>query len=531
MSPWRIGAAALLGMLSMAACKKTPPPAAVDASSGGSTTPVAPPVTGMEDPFARLNAETARALGAGYRALRARKYDEARAAFASVVRATPDHTAARFQEVRAAILGGHFGEVPDLWKELLARDFVAYAGRLTRPKEFVALRAAPEWVRVQATESALRTAYAADLGRGLFFVARTRDPGPPHFASNGEAKLELSQEVYHYDPASGRYRRLTETDGHVWAIGLSPDKKFLTFLVTPRLLQEASTGKTGFTEPQGGMVDLTTLETTGPFKLPETAHLVTLGFSASGEPLWRTDGGNAYTFDATRTALVKVVQVEVPGSAQGQGPETTPDAAGGGPHTTRATPESVSHFGAPLTGAKRSDDGRAVLLEGGDKPLRAAREIAAESLAWSPSKKRLVYAGVLDACKVLAAGGKGDKNELFLWDTDKKLAVRVASAVSAFATHWLDEDHLVYEGGVGKDGKLHIYEVSTRKDTALKPRHGAGLYGYPSLACAPPPSEPSEAQEPSEIEGEDPADVPPESAGPSEPAGPPGSAGGAPPGR
>lgn len=516
MSPWRIGAAALLGMLGVAACKKTPPPAVGDAASGGATATAPPPVTGMEDPFVRLNAETARTLSAGYRALRARKYDEARTAFASVVRAAPDHTAARFQEVRAAILGGHPGDVPDLWKELLVRDFVAYAGRLARPKEFVALRAAPEWARVQALENTLRTAYAADLGRGLFFVARTRDPGPPHFGPSGEAKLELSQEVYHYDPASGRYRRLTETDGHVWAIDLSPDKKFLTFLVTPRLQQEAATGKTGFTEPQGGMVDLTTLETTGPFKLPEPAHAVTLGFSASGEPLWQTDGGNAYTFDATRTALVKVAQAEGQGQGQGrgQGQGIAPDG-GGVPHTTRATPESVSHFGAPLNGAKRSDDGRAVVLEGADKPLRAAREIAAESLAWSPMKKRLVYAGVLDACKVLAAGGKGDKNELFLWDTDKKLAVRVASAVSAFASHWLDEDHLVYEGGVGKDGKLHVYEVSTRNDTVLKPRFGAGLYGYPSLACAPAPSEPGEPQD---IEGEDPADAPPEPAEPAAPA-------------
>jgi hypothetical protein len=508
MSKWlRIGAVALLGMLGLGACKKTPPSPPGDAGTGQTGhTAAPPPVVGMEDPFARLNSETARTLDAGYRALRARKYDEARAAFASVVRAAPDHTAARYQEVRAAILGGHLGDVPELWKELLVRDVVGYAGRLARPKEFVALRAAPEWARVQELERTLRSAYAADLGRGLFFVARTRDPGPPHFDTSGEAKLELSQEVYHYDPASGRYRRLTETGGRVWAIGLSPDKKLLTFLVTPRLGHEATTGKTTFIEPQGGMVDLSTLESSGPFKLPETSRTVSLGFSPSGEPLWQTESGNAYTFDATRTALV-----QVPPAAKVDAPT---DTATHPPHLTLATPESVSHFGATPSGAKRSDDGRAVIIEGADKPLRAAREIAADSLAWSPGKKRLAYAGVLEACKVLEAGGKGDKNELFLWDTEKKLAVRVANAVSAFATHWLDEDHLVYEGGVGKDGKLHVYEVSTRKDTVLKPRQGAGLYGYPSLACVPAPSEPSEGTEPTEIEGEDPADVPP---GPPEP--------------
>ena len=47
----------------------------------------------------------------------------------------------------------------------------------------------------------------------------------------------------------------------------------------------------------------------------------------------------------------------------------------------------------------------------------------------------------------------------------------------------MSDDRLVYEGGVGKDGKIHLYTFSSHADDALPTRHGAGLYGVPTLAC------------------------------------------------
>ena len=129
----------------------------------------------MDDPFARLNGDAAKSLKAGYKAMQAKKYDEARAAFAAVVSAAPDYSPARMQEIKAATLGGHVPDVPALWKELLARDFVAFAGRLDKPKELAPLRAGPEWARIKALEASIKPAYAADLGKGLFFIARGRD--------------------------------------------------------------------------------------------------------------------------------------------------------------------------------------------------------------------------------------------------------------------------------------------------------------------------------------------------------------------
>src|SRR5262245_36613311 len=99
--------------------------------------------------------------------MRSKDYDEARAAFRVVVDAYPDYTAARFQELRAAALEGDFGAVPPLWRELLARDFVGYAGRLDQGKEMKPLRTTPQWKEIVAIRNEMRTAYAAGLGRGL----------------------------------------------------------------------------------------------------------------------------------------------------------------------------------------------------------------------------------------------------------------------------------------------------------------------------------------------------------------------------
>ena len=219
----------------------------------------------------------------------------------------------------------------------------------------------------------------------------------------------------------------------------------------------------------------------------------------------------AYTIDTARTGLGKLEDDSV-----------LPDGA-----ETRAWPNQVAHFDdRPVPGVRMEDGATQFLVEGIDQPVVAARPLAHGSLTWSPSKSRLTYAGKLDACKILReAGGAGragaagavpgraplekpdpaqektsvpqpkssvpqpktgaprDKNELYVYDKTKRTAQRIAAAVSPFGTLWLDDDRLVYEGGVGKDGKIHLYTFSTHSDEALPTRHGAGLYGVPTLAC------------------------------------------------
>jgi hypothetical protein len=489
----RLGLLALALALPLGAgCKRGAPPAAPapDAHAAGPPASAALPArpAGMEDPFARMTADSVKALNTGYAALRAHKPDDARAAFASVVAALPDHTAARFQQLRASALAGQLAEAPELWAELLARDFVAYAGKLDKAKDMAALRAAPEWQRLRAVESAARAAYAAGLGRGVFFIARTRAAAPARVGPGGPVELTLNQEVFHYDHGTGRYRRLTDTGGHVFAFEVAPTRKTLAFLVTPTVAPMLN-GEAAFRDAKAGSIDLTSLETTGPAPFGPAGLLasqVTVCVTGQGEPVWRVTDGQGetaeYAFDATGAALVRAAA-----------PACVPDSG------TAASVDGVRHLGPPDGRARLAPAGDMMEIDGADKPIRLARPVEPTSMSWAPAGKRLAYAGVLDVCAGAAAADgaaakrkgkskdrdkdKAARNELFLWDKDKPRPARIAAAVSYFASKWLDDDHLLYEGGVDGAARLMVYDAITNVSTPLKPRSGGGLYGVPTLAC------------------------------------------------
>lgn len=468
-------------------CKKPPATAVADAGAVVAVKVDAgpPPVVGMEDPFARLTSETTKSLNAGYKAMSAKRFDDARTAFAAVVTAHPDYAPARFQEVKAAALGGHAADVPALWRELLARDFVAHVGRLDKPKELAPLRASPEWARIKAQEISIKAAYAADLGKGLFFVARSRDVAIKGGAQ-GTSKIELGQELYQVDAAQKRYRRLTDTEGRVFAFSLSPERKAMSFLVVSGIA-DAAGANPQFVDAGVGVIDLATLDTTGPLRLgpPGTkTGAVVLAWSKDGDPVWITRAGpepgeeeTSYALDATRTAAVVVgISGAVPG------------------HRTTATPSSVTTADEVADMVTVSDDRKSLQIVDEDRTLRATRALDPASVRWSPAGKRLIYAGAFDECKAAAAGAKPEKNELYLWERGKKTASRVAAAPAVFRSTWLDDDRVVYQSGAGKQTRIHVYQPATRADQVLKSRAGSALWGFGAIVCpgAPPESEPSE---------------------------------------
>ena len=460
--------------------KQAPPPteSAAPVAAKAKIDAGPPPIVGMEDPFVRLNGDAAESLKAGYKAMQAKKYDEARTAFAAVVTAAPDYAPARMQEVKAAVLAGHAADVPNLWKELLAREYVAYAGRLDKPKEFAPLRAGQEWDRIKAQEASVRTAYAADLGKGLLFVGRSRDLGVSK-AGEGTVKLALNQEVYQFDAETKRYRRLTETEGRVFAYSIAPERKAISFLVVTNVA-DATGPMPEFVDASVGSIDLATLETTGPLHLgaPGTrASSVVMGWTAQGDPVWTLRAGDAaetfYTLDATRTATVTVL------------------ASGAVPNNrTTVAPSFVSTASMPADQVTLADDRRSLQIVDEDRTLRATRELDPETVVWAPAGRRLAYAGAFDECKS-PTGAKAAKNELYTWEHGKKTAARIAQAPSAFRLAWLDDDRLVYQAGAGKQAKIHVLEVASKKDAVLKPRAGATLFGFGAVVC--PGAAPEEA--------------------------------------
>jgi len=471
-----------LAFVVAAGCNKkqeAPPPAPAPAAPAPAVNAGPPPsVIGMEDPFARLSGDAAKSLKAGYKATQAKKYDEARTAFAAVVSAAPDYSPARLQELKAAALGGHAADVPGLWKELLGRDFVAYVGRLDKPRELAMLRGGPEWAQIKAYETSVRPAFAANLGKGLFFLARSRDvamkPAAAGTPNVGGVKIELNQELYQFDLGSKRYRRLTETEGRVYAFAIAPEHKMISFLLIGGIANAAGVAPQFF-EPSVGAIDLATLETVGPIRIGPPglkADTVEMGWSGQGEPIWIARGPNAagrgeqtsYALDATRTALVTVV------------------VSGFGTHDqTIATAASVATLNLLAEQVTLSEDEKSVVVADEDRTLRATRALDPQTVRFAPAGRRLAYAGAFPACQ--PAGGKPAKNELYLWERGKKTASRIASAPSSFRLDWPDDDRLVYQAGAGKQARIHVLEVATKTDTVLKPRAGAALVGFDGMFC------------------------------------------------
>ena len=186
------------------------------------------------------------------------------AALQNVVGDTPDWTPARWALVRALVMGERWDDALKQWEELLARDFVAFAGKLDKGKDYDKLHTQPQWPKFAEVQERYRAAYAAGLDKGFFFVARTRSAAEPQFAAGvTEAPLSLRQEVFHYDPDGKRFRRVSDTEGRAFAVDRSPDGKSLLFLVAPKLHRENALDS--FVDPRVGVLDLTTLAVVGPF--------------------------------------------------------------------------------------------------------------------------------------------------------------------------------------------------------------------------------------------------------------------------
>jgi hypothetical protein len=441
----------------------SPPPAATpEPAPVVEAAPPTPVVVGMVDPFGRMKPATANKLNDGYRALRKKKYDEARAAFHAVVDAQPDHAGARFEELKAAALDGDFAAVPALWRELLERDFVGYAERLERAKELAPLRASPAWAAVQAIKAEMKSRYAAGLGKGFLFVARVRPHAAPTFADYSDAAaLELDQEVYHFDPTNKRIRRLSDTGGQVVAIHREGSK---VMLLTAKTLKKVE-GGTSFSKPEATVLALDTLEKTGPIAIDGDARSIDLCFTAKGEPTWTVNGAvetKAMTLDATGSALV----------AADEGCDATLA-------TTIVQPSGIEHRLPDPEGVALSEDGLQVSGVDADKPVRASQVIRAGSLSWSPGKKRFAYTGTGDRC---AKPAEKQPNAVFVWDAAQKKATRLSAEAAAYQTEWLDDDHLAYESRSGGQVKLVLHDF-TGETLTLKTPAGAGLYGLPTLPC------------------------------------------------
>ena len=164
------------------------------------------------------------------KAYRTGKDAEAEQLLHQVVAGRPDDTAARYQELRAAIRANPEADFREpgapLW-----RDFVGYDHRLRAGKEFAALWAGPRARELEAIRASARAAYVDGLATGVFFAGRNRPGQPVLYDEHAKPVLDLALEAYHFDPASGLVRRLTDTAGRVAGLRVDRAAKIAVLLL------------------------------------------------------------------------------------------------------------------------------------------------------------------------------------------------------------------------------------------------------------------------------------------------------------
>ena len=461
--------------------------AAQKASAGGAGAP-APAVplepVGMTDPVARMQSAAAKALTRGYKGLNGKKWDECVAGFSEVVTAMPDYLLARAYVARCQVMQGAMADARGQLEELLRRNYVAYAPRTASGKDWAALRGSPEWPAYQQAEARIKRSYVHGLDGGVVLIVRMSAAKPPKYeAVKGgpdglrEARLELGQEAVHFDPATGRFRPLTSTDGKIVSALRSPDGKTLAFVLAERVQNQGA--KLLFVDPQLGHVDLRTLETVGPVPIKGTFTQLSLGFSKAGAPtLGVTQGdspaASAYQMDSARTGAVKI-----------------PDDQGLFGERNEIWVDDLQHTERRLSSdIKLAADLQSFILGEAEvvQTVTSAQKLEGSSIQWAPGRLLVSYAGVFNACEALdKTRGDKDKNGLYVYDLTKRSAQRVDAARTTYETQWASDDYLLFETGIDAESRVTLYQLKTQQKTQLPTRFGAGLYGISAHKCEDPP--------------------------------------------
>ena len=470
-----------LASLAAAGCKRDAAPApgpeapAGGGASGAATTAPTPPpmLAGVKAPFERRTPVAARAFSAGVKAYRAGEYGEAEQLFHEVVAAWPDDTAARYQELRAAVRANPGADLRDSVRALLYRDFAGYDHRLRTGKELAPLWASPHASELEAIRAAARAAYTAGLTSGAFFVGRDRPGQPVLYDEHAKPVLDLALEAYQFDPASGRVRRLTDTAGRVAGMRVDRAAKIAMLLLANDLQPSYVETGLSFTAISGATLSLETLETTGPVSLPVEANLkdVTLCTTAKGEARWII-GKARYAIDPAKRRAVLVKRDDcTPGAV------ISPER--GWFQRPRDLPRDAGVVDLPA--------------DGGTHAFALADLARYASVGWSPGRSRLALAAEMDPCALVPSGWPpSGMNNLYVSEAAPAKAVRLATAFSFFEFEWLDDDHLVYEGSTPKGGKIVVHDFRKQTDAVLDVPAGAGLSAVPSFECIASTLEPGE---------------------------------------
>jgi len=215
-------------------------------------------------------------------------FADARAKYESARRADPGFLAPWLNLACAYAREERFADATLQAAALIRHAYVPGAREVMEAADLGALQIRPEWL--SKLKSALSDA-SLEWGRAtqgsLFFVARTRPA--VKLEGQGVLVLGLNQEIFAWQPGSGRFLQVTDEDGRVLAFVQSPDGRKLVFVRAGRLVRSP-----GQPDLLRGLslrrLDLDRMVVGPAVELPDDVRELTIWSSASGSTGIRAAG-------------------------------------------------------------------------------------------------------------------------------------------------------------------------------------------------------------------------------------------------
>lgn len=235
---------------------------------------------------------------------RARRFDEAETAYRAAIAADLDFLGPRLNLATAACLRGRFSEAVEEASALVQIAYVPWARAVLEAADLASLRTRPEWgtLREHIREAGLRWGQA--LEGALFFVARTADP--VRVGGVGQLVLDPKQEVFAWQPRTGRFLQVTAEDGRVLAALPSPDGRRVLYVRGEKLIRDEPAGPAHFRGLVVRVLDLRTMTIALSAEVPGDTLRVDLDWSPGPAAIAipRADSVGPSRLEAPRLILV-----------------------------------------------------------------------------------------------------------------------------------------------------------------------------------------------------------------------------------
>jgi len=316
---------------------------------------------------------------------------------------------------------------------------------------------------------------------GVVIVARRAPWHRPDRA--GAGKAATGGEIYAWDVDGGRFLRLTHTDHTVAGWIRSADGAELAYVTYDRVdvpSWDDATRPVLLGRARVATLDLGRLEAASRPATFTGARALELGYGGGGELL-------VTTFAATGRWTV------------GDGATVAVDRATG--NVAPAEPQVTAGEDLRVDFDRVAADRPAAFVDGvaaewqGDPPTAQEMVVAASgvtvslpegmrirepSVAWSPTRKRLVAASVADPCATNPARAS---SSLYAIDAATGELTHLATGAGALAAVWLDDERVVYED---TSGGLRVVDVERGREVdRYAGRAGAALRGLGAISRPP----------------------------------------------